>query len=352
MSNRPDHILPIYERRTFGEIFRNCFSRHRETRAVQKPLGEEVLHDSRRTAHPIDILHQVAATRLKVGKKRDAVADELNVVERERDAGRARDGDKMQRRIGRSTQGHHHRERVRKCRGREDHAGGDLTLKQQAHRDTGACALFRFSWIRGGCGGTVRQRESKRFGCSRHRVCGVHATTCARPRTGVPDHGVHGCLAACTSKKLSIALEHRRDVEPLSRVRPSKGCPAKHHQRWTVKSRHRDQTSRHVLVAAGNGNESIVPLRTHDGLNRVCDQVTRWKRVAHPIRSHRNAIAHTNRVEAHANHASRLNTALDRLAQRQQVHVARIALEPGAGNSHLRLIEVGLGEPSGEEHRT
>jgi hypothetical protein len=41
-------------------------------------------------------------------------------------------------------------------------------------------------------------------------------------------------------------------------------------------------------------------LRAHDSFDGVCDQITRLQGVGHAIRTHRNAITHTDSVEAEA----------------------------------------------------
>src|SRR5262249_43807589 len=118
----------------------------------------------------------------------------------------------------------------------------------------------------------------------------------------------------------------------------------------TVQPAHGDETSRHVLVAAGEGDQRVVPLRAHHGLDRIGDQVPRLQRIAHAVGAHRDAVADTDGVEPHADHAGSAHPATYFGRELEQVHVAGVAVVPDAGDADLRLAHVLGGEAGTVEH--
>jgi hypothetical protein len=75
------------------------------------------------------------------------------------------------------------------------------------------------------------------------------------------------------SEVFAVGLERRDDVARLAECVPRTDGAAVDHQRRPVEARHRDDAARHVLVASRDGNQRVVPLRAHDGFNRVGDQI-------------------------------------------------------------------------------
>ena len=90
-------------------------------------------------------------------------------------------------------------------------------------------------------------------------------------------------------EELAVGLERRDDVAHLALRVARLDRAAVDHQRRPVEPRHGHDAARHVLVAAGNGDQRVVPLRAHHGLDRVGDQIARRQREAHAGRAHRDA---------------------------------------------------------------
>ena len=198
-----------------------------------------------------------------------------------------------------------------------------------------------FSGIFGRRRRTVGQRHAEHFDGGRHRVGGVHAAAGAGAGTRV----LHDLLALLfvdrAGKEFAVALKRRNHVELLVvRAMPGANRAAVHHQRRPVQAAHGDEATRHVLVAAGDRHVRVVPLRRHDRLDRVRDEIARLQREAHAVRAHRDAVAHADRVEPHPDQAGVGDAFLDLLGQRQQVHVAGVAFEPDAGDADLRLVHI------------
>ena len=103
------------------------------------------------------------------------------------------------------------------------------------------------------------------------------------------------------------------------------------------------------LVAPGDGDEAVVPLAAGHGLDGVRDEVAGLERERHPLGAHGHAVRDPDGVESHPLHTGRLDPFLHRVGEPEQVHVAVVALVPDAGDADLRLVEVRLGEPGGEE---
>ncbi len=122
------------------------------------------------------------------------------------------------------------------------------------------------------------------------------------------------------------------------------------HDRRAVEPAHRHQAAGHVLVAAGERDERVVPLGAHDGFDRVGDQVARLERVAHALGAHRDAVADADGVEPHADQAGRLHAFLHLVGEVVQVHVAGVALVPDAGDADLGLVHVLFGQAGAVEH--
>ena len=122
------------------------------------------------------------------------------------------------------------------------------------------------------------------------------------------------------------------------------------HEAGPIQPAERHQRPGHVLVAAGQHDAGVVPLGAHHGFDRVGDEVARLQRVAHAVGAHRDAVGDADRVEPHADEPGRLHALLHFGREVQQVHVARVALEPHAGDADLRLLHVVFGHAGGVEH--
>ena len=105
------------------------------------------------------------------------------------------------------------------------------------------------------------------------------------------------------------------------------------------------------LSQPGNGDQRVVPLRAHDGLDRVGDQIARRQRVAHAVGAHRQAVADADGVEAEPDETGGLHAFLDVCGQPIEVHVAGVALVPHAADADLRLLQIGVGQADAVEHR-
>ena len=70
---------------------------------MQQSGPQQVLHDERHAAHPVQVGHHVSAAGTHVSDVGHALADAVDIVQIERNVRFPRDGGQMERRIGRAT---------------------------------------------------------------------------------------------------------------------------------------------------------------------------------------------------------------------------------------------------------
>ena len=112
------------------------------------------------------------------------------------------------------------------------------------------------------------------------------------PHAPAPGHECWTMSSRCSSVMTPARYSpYDWNAEMMSRGLPlrvtRRDRAAVDHQRRPVEPRHRHHAARHVLVAAGHGDERVVPLRAHHRLDRVGDEVARRQRVAHAVGAHR-----------------------------------------------------------------
>lgn len=122
------------------------------------------------------------------------------------------------------------------------------------------------------------------------------------------------------------------------------------HDGGSVDSTHGHNNTRHVLVATGKRDVGVVPLATHDSLNRVGDDVAGLQGVAHTSGTVGHAVTDTDGVELHTLETSSFNTLVDLVAEVHQVHVAGVSRVPDGRDTDLGLVHVLVVEASGVQH--
>ena len=302
---------------------------------------EEQLQHCRRAADVVEVFHHVTAARLEVGEERGPVGDRLKIIDRQRHVDRTRHRQQMKDGIGRTAQCHDHGDGVLEGRPGHDVGRFGVGLEQVANGRSCPQAFVHLGRVVGRDRRTVWQAHSQRLDSGGHRIGGVHATARTRPRAGMLDDIDPFLFGDPAGNELAVRLESRNDVQGLARTSGScpDGAPVDH-QRRPVDPAHRHQRPGHVLVAAGNGDIGVVPLSSHDRLDRVCNQISRLQRIAHPLGTHRDAVGNADGIEPHPNHPGPDYAFLDLCGELIEVHVAGIALVPHAGDADLSLLQV------------
>ncbi len=124
------------------------------------------------------------------------------------------------------------------------------------------------------------------------------------------------------------------------------GCDgaAIEHERWNVETAERHDRARHVLVAAGDGDQAVEEIAASDELDGVGDDFAADQRGLHALRSHGDAVGDGDGVELHRRAAGCANAFLDCRSDIAQMEVAGADLRPGICDSYDRLVQVFLRE--------
>mmetsp|Transcript_22425 Transcript_22425/g.51373 ORF Transcript_22425/g.51373 Transcript_22425/m.51373 type:complete len:268 (-) Transcript_22425:399-1202(-) len=258
----------------------------------------------------------------------------------------------MQHRVRGSSRDHHDPDGVFEGRLGHDVPGLDVVGQEILHSLAGPDAFVPFLLRIGGTGGGVGKGHAQGLDGRGHGVGRVHAS--ARPLSGT---GVLGDLETLLLRDLvvhvlSVGLKGRHDVErvPGGGLMSRADGAAVDHDGRSVESREGDDAARHVLIAAGEGDESVVPLGPHGGLDGVRDEIAGLKGKTHARGAHGYTVGDSNGVETVSDHIRVHDSLLDQHAQVEEVHVAGITFVPHGTNSHLRFVHILLLETGGVEH--
>ena len=264
----PDHLLIRRQSRQVGHVLGQGLACHGQAAAVENTPFQQHLVHGRDATDVVDVFHHVRAAGLQVGQEGDAVAHLLEVVEAQFDADGARHGDQVQHRVGRASQDRHHDHGVLEGGASHDCARLDVLLEKVADRVAGPQTLFALARILGRRRAAVGQRQAQRLDGGRHGVGRIHAATGAGARTRVAHDVGAGFLVDVPGNELTVGLKRRDDVERVT-LATTAGLDgaAVDHQRRTVQATHGNDTTRHVLVTAGQRDQAVVPLAAHHGLD-------------------------------------------------------------------------------------
>ena len=172
----------------------------------------------------------------------------------------------------------------------------------------------------------------------------VVATTPAAPSAGVRFEVVEARVVEVAPLVPPDALEDADEVDGLAGDRAAPGLhrPARDEDDGHVGAERAHQHPRHDLVAVGDADEAVEPVRVDDRLDRIGDHLARCEAVAHPEMPHRDAVVDADRVELERNPARLADRVLDDLAEGLQVDVPRDQIDVRVADANERLVEVGV----------
>ena len=219
---------------------------------------------------------------------------------------------------------------------------------------TGVDAFVEFLFRLGGGAGGVGQGQAHALDEGGHGVGGVHAAAGAGAGAGVLDDGAAFIFGDGAGEGLAVALEGADHVEDfvlaLDLGAAGLDGAAVDHQTGAIDAPHGHDHAGHVLVAPGEGDQRVIPLGRHDGLDAVGDDVARLQRVAHAVGAHRDAVGDADGVEAHTDEVGFLDAIVNQFGEVVEVHVAGVAFPPDRGDADLGLDHVAFFQAGGEEH--
>lgn len=298
--------------------------------------------------------HDVFARGFQVREEGNAIRDGLEVFNVELDADGVGHGDEVQYGVGRASGDVDHDHGILEGLSGQDVRGTNV-LDQQlldclARRHTLQILDLGF----GGVGRGSRQGHTHHFNGGSHSVGRVHTTTSTTTRAGIPNNIKPLRLGDLAGQELTVGLESGHNIDigiALHRRTPRLNRPTINHQTGPIHPPHRHHHTGHVLITPRNTDISIIPLTSHDRLDRIGNQIPTLQRVPHPLRPHANRIANPHRVELVPDQPGLLHTLAHPVVQVQQVHVARVAIVPNRRNSDLPLVQVLVLESCGVQHR-
>ena len=288
----------------------------------------------------------------EVGEDRHLLADLGEVVDRQLHVGRVGHRQKVQYRIGRSTQGDDDRDRVLKGLAGEDVARPDAGLQEGDGRLAGAPAVDLLLRTDGQLRRAVRKTHAQGLDRRCHGVGGVHAAAGPGARDGATlDLGEARVIQGARGV-LAHRLEHRDDVAlGLGlRVDARKDGAAVDEDRRPVQARQRHHAAGHVLVTAADGHDRVEGLGVGDRLNGVGDHFPGHKRVAHALGAHADPVGDGDRAEDDGLTAGPVRAAGRLAGELVNVHVAGRHHAPGRRDAHDRLLEILVAETDGPQH--
>ena len=119
----------------------------------------------------------------------------------------------------------------------------------------------------------------------------------------------------------------------------------------TFDARHGHHAARHVLVAAADDEHAVHALAVDGRLDRIGDHLARHERILHALGAHADAVGdggHAEHLRHRAGFVQRGHRAVD---QRLDAGVARIHRAVAVGDADDGLVEIGVAEADGAQHR-
>ena len=333
------------------QVFGNRLAGDGHTGAVKQSVFEQVLHHGGGSTNMMQIFHDVFAAGLEIRDVGDSIADRLKVINREGDIDRTCHGDQVQDRIRRSAGCHNEDHRIFKGGTGHDVAGLQIHFEQLMDRLTRCDAFPQLQGIFGRDRRAVGEGHPHGFNRRGHGVGGIHAAASTRSWAAMFDDRLSFFVGDLSGNVLAITLKSRNNVKFwMQGDATGLDGSAVDHECRTIQSSHRHDAAGHVFIAAGDGNIGIVPLCGHDGFDAVRDDVARLQRVRHAVGPHGDPVADPDRIEPHPPEACGIDPLFDFFSKLVEVHIARVAVVPDAGNPDLCLIHVFTGHAGGVEH--
>ncbi len=158
-------------------------------------------------------------------------------------------------------------------------------------------------------------------------------------------------LIDLTRRSRPDRLEHRDDIQRLAIQVTGQDRASIHEHRRQVEPSRGHQHARQGLVAAGERDERIEPLRVHHGLHRIGDDLAADQRGTHPLVAHGDAVTHRDRRELDGEATGGAYSIFGPFGQPPERHVARGDFVPRRRHTDLRLLPVVVGHADGPQHR-
>ena len=319
--------------------------------SVQKPCLGQSLHEQPRSTRAMEVGRNIAPAWFQIGNEGNAPADQVEVVERERNAGFPGDRQQVQDGVGRSAGRGHRSNRVVEGGPRDEPAGADALPDEIHHQRAGRSGDVRAPGIEGRPSAAPERRNAQEFADRRHGVCRELAA--ARPGTGT--RAVLECtqvgLGHAAGRARADRLVHVLDGHIAAAEAAGRDRSPVEHEAGDIQPRQRHDRGGNGLVAADQRDHAIELIGPRDELDRIGDHLAAHERRAHAFGAHRDAVGHRNRVELERRAAGGADAFTDPVRHLAQVVVARADLDPGVGDADERAGQILVGQARGFQHR-
>ena len=244
-----------------------------EAVAVQEPGVEQLLHDNLHTADAVEVRHVEAAVGLHVGDVGHALADAVEVLELQFDAGLVGDGEEVEHCVGGAAEGVGDGDGVLERLLGHDLAGPDALLEQADHGLAAGEGEVVAAAVDSGGGRATGQAHAQRLGHRRHGVGSEHPGAGADRRAGVALDERELFVAEAARGVGADSLEDADDVEGLVPEAPGQDGAAVEEDAGQVETGGGHQHAGQRLVAAGEGHHAVKALGVHHHLDGVGDDL-------------------------------------------------------------------------------
>ena len=239
----------------------------------------------------VEIHRDVTATGFEITDHRNALSDLFKVVDGQCNAGRAGYGQQMQHGIGGATHRHDHADGIFKGLPGHQIERADAGLDRlHQHLGRSGCTVSLFL-IFSGHGGAVGKAQPHRFDSSAHGVGGEHAAAAASTRAGIFLNGRELLFVDLAAGDLAYRFKRTHHGEVAAAQFSRLDGAAVHKDRRDVHPCHREHGSRHVFVAAADGQHAIHALAIAGCFDGVGDHFPAHQGIFHSLGAHRDAVA-------------------------------------------------------------
>ena len=311
VGERTDNLLVRREIGDVLEVFGEGLTSNGHARAINETLLDQELNERRSTTDIVQVVEHILARGLEVGQERNPVGDGLEVLNGKLDTDGVGHGDQVKDGVGRTASDVNQNHGVLEGLAGHDILGTNVLLEKLLDRLTSCQTLDVLGLGFGREGRRAREGHTHDLNGTSHSVGSVHTTASTVTRASVTDDIETLGLGNVTSNELAVSLESGDNIDISTTLRGStsrlNGATVDH-QTGAVDPRHAHHDTRHVLIATGDTDVRIVPLTTHNSLDRVGDQITTLQREPHSLSTHANSITDTDSVELESDESGLLYT--------------------------------------------
>ena len=318
--------------------------------AVEQAGLQHSLGHQGNAAVAVQVGHNIAPAGAHVGNVGSAAADAVEVVQAQLNPRFVGDGHQVQDGVGGAAHGQHHGDGVFEGLASHNVPGPYILLQQAQKSASGLAGFIHLARVDGGNGCVAGQRHAHDFDGGGHGVGGKQAGAGTLAGAG---HALQGGQFLAGDAALGVGahcLEHVLDVHVVAQVLAGHDGAAVDEDGRHVEAGDGHHAARHVLVAAGDGNQAIHALPEGDHLDGVGDDLAAHQGCLHALGAHGDAVADGDGAKFEGGAVGLAYALLGGLGKAGQVDVAGGNVAGQVGYGDEGFVQVFLGQAHGEQH--